>query len=287
MTEELSVPAENVDQYGVVGHPITHSRSPFIHGMFAKQTDQSMVYRRHDVTAEDFREWIRVFFANGGRGLNVTIPHKVVATEIADELTSRALRAGAVNTLAVQRDHRILGDNTDGVGLIRDLTENLGLTITRRRILIIGAGGATRGIIAPLMALEPVEIVVTNRTADRAQALVSDFEDLGEIRGCGFSDLSVGTFDIVINATSASLGGEVPNIPSDVISATTACYDMAYAKTETPFIRWALNLGCESATQGWGMLVEQAAEAFCLWRGVRPETAPVLAALVGHALNAS
>jgi shikimate dehydrogenase len=287
MTEELSASTDSVDQYGVVGHPITHSHSPFIHGLFAKQTGQAMVYRRHDVPAEAFREWIRAFFGNGGRGLNVTIPHKVVAAEVADELTPRALRAGAVNTLAVQKDHRILGDNTDGVGLIRDLTENLGLTITRRRILIIGAGGATRGIIAPLLAFEPVEMVVANRTADRAQALVAQFEDLGAIRGCGFTDLSVGTFDIVINATSASLTGEMPNIPSEIISATTACYDLAYCKTETPFTRWALDRGCELAAQGWGMLVEQAAEAFCLWRGVRPETAPVLAALAGHALSAS
>lgn len=287
MNEELSAATDSVDQYGVVGHPITHSHSPFIHGLFAKQTGQAMVYRRHDVPAEQFREWIRGFFGSGGRGLNVTIPHKVVAADIADELTPRALRAGAVNTLAVQKDRRILGDNTDGVGLIRDLTENLGLTITRRRILIIGAGGATRGIIAPLLAFEPVELVVANRTADRAQALVAQFEDLGAIRGCGISDLSVGTFDIVINATSASLTGDMPSIPSEIISATTACYDLAYCKTETPFTRWALDRGCESATQGWGMLVEQAAEAFCLWRGVRPETAPVLAALAGHALSAS
>jgi shikimate dehydrogenase len=246
-----------------------------------------MVYRRHDIPAEEFREWVRTFFGNGGRGLNVTIPHKVVAADIADELTPRAQRAGAVNTLAIQRDHRILGDNTDGVGLVRDLTENLGLTITRRRILIIGAGGATRGIIAPLLALEPVEIVVTNRTGDRAQGLVAEFEDLGAIRGCGFDDLSIGTFDIVINATSASLSGEVPNISDDVICATTACYDLAYCKTDTPFTRWALDRGCASAHQGWGMLVEQAAEAFCLWRGFRPETAPVLAALIGQAVNAS
>jgi shikimate dehydrogenase len=278
---------ETPDQYGVVGHPITHSRSPFIHGLFAQQTGQSMVYRRHDVPAEQFREWTRSFFGNGGRGLNITIPHKVVAADLADELTTRAQRAGAVNTLAIQKDHRILGDNTDGVGLVRDLTENLGLTITRRRILIIGAGGATRGIIAPLQALEPIEIVVTNRTADRAQELASQFEDLGDIRGCGFRDLSIGAFDIVINATSASLSGEVPNIADEVISATTACYDLAYCKTETPFTRWALSLGAASAHQGWGMLVEQAAEAFCLWRGVRPETAPVLAALIGQPVNAS
>jgi shikimate dehydrogenase len=279
MIEDVTQTAEPVDQYGVVGHPIEHSRSPFIHGMFAKQTRQSMVYRRYDVEPERFREWVQSFFGNGGRGLNVTIPHKVAAAELADELTPRAERADAVNTLTVKKDTRILGDNTDGVGLVRDLTENLGITITRRRILIVGAGGATRGLLAPLLALEPVEIVVTNRTPERAQALAAAFEDLGTIRGCGFSDLSIGTFDLVINATSASLAGDVPSIPADVIGATTTCYDLSYAKTETPFTRWSSKHGCDRAVQGWGMLVEQAAEAFCLWRGIRPETAPVLAAI--------
>jgi shikimate dehydrogenase len=287
MAEAQSETTATVDQYGVVGHPIEHSRSPFIHGMFAKQTGQPMVYRRHDVTAENFRPGVRDFFSSGGRGLNVTIPHKVTAFDVADELTPRAQRAGAANTLALQKDNRILGDNTDGIGLVRDLTENLGITITRRRILIIGAGGATRGVLAPLLTLEPVEVVLSNRTPERAQELASAFEDLGAIRGCGFSDLSIGTFDLVINATSASLTGEVPNIPTDVISATTTCYDMAYAKTDTPFIRWSLENGCERAVQGWGMLVEQAAEAFCLWRGIRPDTAPVLAALTGHTFTAS
>lgn len=287
MSEDLTQIAEPVDQYGVVGHPIEHSRSPFIHGMFAKQTGQAMVYRRYDVTAEDFQNWVKAFFRAGGRGLNVTIPHKVSAADLADELTSRAERAGAVNTLSPQKNDRLLGDNTDGVGLVRDLTENLGITITRRRILIVGAGGATRGILAPLLALEPVEIVVTNRTAERAQTLATAFQDLGEIRGCGFGDLSIGTFDIVINATSASLTDEVPSIPPDVVGAATTCYDLAYAKSDTPFTRWAVEQGCERAVQGWGMLVEQAAEAFCSWHGIRPETAPVLAVLAGHALTAS
>lgn len=278
---------EHPEHYGVVGHPIEQSRSPFIHGMFAKQTGQAMIYRRHDVTGDQFREWVRQFFLNGGRGLNITVPHKVVAADLADELTPRALRAGAVNVLAVQNNQRLLGDNTDGIGLVRDLTENLGLTITRRRILIIGAGGATRGAIAPLLALEPIEVVVANRSPERAIELVRSFEDLGSIRGCGFGDLSMGVFDVVINATSASLSGNVPQIPPDVLSATTACYDMAYCKHDTPFMSWARRQGCETVAQGWGMLVEQAAEAFALWRGVRPETAPVLAALVGHAANAS
>jgi shikimate dehydrogenase len=279
--------AEPIDQYGVVGHPIEHSRSPFIHGMFAKQTNQSLAYRLYDVLPAHFNAWVQDFFSSGGRGLNVTVPHKQAAAELANALTARAERAGAVNTLAVQPNQTILGDNTDGVGLVRDLTENLGLVITRRRILIVGAGGAARGVLAPLLALEPVEIVVANRTAPSAQSLAQKFADLGPIRGCGFGDLSMGAFDIVINATSASLAGDTPSIPSDVISATTACYDMAYAKTDTPFVSWSRQHGCALAIQGWGMLVEQAAESFCLWRGIRPETAPVLAALTGQAINAS
>jgi shikimate dehydrogenase len=279
--------AETIDQYGVVGHPVEHSRSPFIHGMFAKQTGQSLIYRMYDVLPEHFQPWVKDFFASGGRGLNVTVPHKQAAAALAGALTPRAERAGAVNTLAIQPDQTILGDNTDGVGLVRDLTENLGLVITRRRILIVGAGGAARGVLAPLLALEPVEIVVANRTAASAQSLAQKFADLGSIRGCGFDDLSMGVFDIVINATSASLAGDTPKIPADVISATTACYDMAYAKTDTPFVRWSLQHGCALAVQGWGMLVEQAAESFCLWRGIRPETAPVLAALAGHAMPAN
>ena len=267
------------DQYGVVGHPVAHSWSPFIHGIFAKETGQPIVYRLYDVAPEEFRDRVQEFFANGGRGLNVTLPHKIAAVEIAHELTPRAARAGAVNTLAIQADGTLLGDNTDGSGLVRDLCDNFNVVITRRRILIVGAGGASRGVLAPLLALEPSEIVIANRTADRAQALANDFQDLGTVSGVGFRYISGGAFDVIINATSASLSGEVPDIPVGVIGQDTFCYDMAYGKSDTAFIQWAVEHGCTHALQGWGMLVEQAAESFRVWRGVRPPTGPVLAAL--------
>ncbi len=267
------------DQYGVVGHPVAHSWSPFIHGIFAKETGQSIVYRLYDVAPEEFRDRVQEFFAHGGRGLNVTLPHKIAAVEVANELTPRAARARAVNTLAIQTDGTLLGDNTDGAGLVRDLCDNFNVVITRRRILIVGAGGASRGVIAPLLALEPSQIVIANRTAERAQALANDFQDLGAVSGVGFRYISGGAFDVIINATSASLSGEVPAIPVAVIGQDTFCYDMAYGKSDTAFIQWAVAHGCTHALQGWGMLVEQAAESFRVWRGVRPPTGPVLAAL--------
>ncbi len=267
------------DHYGVVGHPVAHSWSPFIHGLFAKQTGQNLTYRLYDVPPAEFRERIVGFFAGGGRGLNVTLPHKIAAAEMADELTPRAARAHAVNTLAAQEDGRLLGDNTDGPGLVHDLCDNLGVVITRRRILTIGAGGAARGVLAPLLTLEPAELVIANRTADRAQALAGDFKDLGTVSGVGFGGLSPSAFDLVVNATSASLSGDIPGVPASVIGKDTVCYDMAYGRSDTAFIQWARDLGCARAIQGWGMLVEQAAESFRIWRGIRPQTAPVLAAL--------
>jgi shikimate dehydrogenase len=274
------------DRYGVVGHPVGHSWSPFIHGLFARDSGQDMSYRLYDFIPEEFEPRVRDFFTLGGRGLNVTVPHKIAAIEIATELTTRAAHAGAVNTLAAQGNGTILGDNTDGAGLVRDLCDNLGLVIIRRRILIIGAGGATRGVIAPLLALEPAEVVIANRTPHRAIDLANAFAKLGSVQGVGIRDISGGAFDLVINATSASLSGELPVIPDSVVGPTTVCYDMAYGKTDTPFLQWSLRSGCERAIQGWGMLVEQAAESFRVWRGARPSTGSVLAALKERALSA-
>ncbi len=266
------------DRYGVVGFPVAHSRSPFIHGMFARQTAQNMEYRLYEIPPVAFRTEVAKFFAEGGSGLNVTVPHKTAAADFATELTSRAERAGAVNTLAMQ-DGRILGDNTDGAGLVRDLQDNLQIEVRGKRVLILGAGGATRGIIAPLLELGLDALVVANRTVERARDLVSPFSDLGKVRGCGFGDLPLRPFDLVINATSAGLGGELPKVNAAVIGPLSICYDLSYAKTDTPFVKWAWNQGCARAVEGWGMLVEQAAESFTLWRGVRPATAPVLAVL--------
>ncbi|HEY7886629.1 MAG TPA: shikimate dehydrogenase [Steroidobacteraceae bacterium] len=267
------------DQYGVVGHPVAHSLSPFIHAMFARQTGQSLSYRLFDFPPESLQERIAAFFAQGGRGLNVTLPYKVAAVACAAELTRRAQQAGAVNTLAMRKDGTILGDNTDGIGLTQDLCVNQHVIVTRRRVLIIGAGGATRGVIAPLLGLEPESITIANRTADRAKALAAAFAQLGHVRGVGFRYIAEGAYDLIINATSASLTGQIPDVPMGVIGSDTFCYDMAYGKGDTPFVRWCLELGCRAAAPGWGMLVEQAAESFRLWRGVRPLTGPVLCAL--------
>jgi shikimate dehydrogenase len=272
----------SVDQYAVVGHPVAHSLSPFIHSLFARQTGQSLSYRLMDVPPERLIEQVCEFFATGGRGLNVTLPHKTRALTLAQELTERARLAGAVNTLAVRRDGSLLGDNTDGAGLVQDLTVNLGVTVQGRSILLIGAGGAARGVIAPLLALGPQRIVISNRTAERATALAGVFARLGTVEGCGFGELGAQPFDLIVNATSASLTGELPGVPPALFGPQTFCYDMAYGRADTPFVRWARELGCREAVPGWGMLVEQAAESFRLWRGVRPLTAPVLAALTGR-----
>jgi shikimate dehydrogenase len=272
------------DTYALFGFPVHHSWSPFIHGMFARQSGQDMAYRLQESTPEQFRhDVLDFFFEQGGRGANVTLPHKRAAADLVNELTPRAQRADAVNTI-IRRDSELIGDNTDGVGLIRDLTHNLGLKFDQPRVLMLGAGGAARGVLAPLLALQPSTLVIANRTATRAVELAAEFADLGAVSGTAFGDLEpVAPFDLVINATSASLKGEVPPIPARAIGAGTACYDMAYGVGETPFTRWSLDHGVKVAAQGWGMLVEQAAEAFHLWRGVRPDTPPVLEALRARA----
>jgi len=267
-----------VDQYGVFGYPVQHSLSPFIHAMFARETGQELTYRPYEVTAEQFPERVAEFFAQGGKGLNITLPHKIAAVEVAHELTARAAHAAAVNTLAAKGEV-ILGDNTDGAGLVRDLCDNLGLVITRRRVLILGAGGATRGILAPLLGLEPALVMVANRTPERAEALAAAFADLGTTQGVAFDFIGAEPFDLIINATSASLSGEMPPVPDGALGPQTVCYDLAYGRSATAFVRWAKERGCARALQGLGMLVEQAAESFRLWRGVRPATARVMDAL--------
>lgn len=274
------------DPYGVVGHPVGHSLSPFIHSMFARETGQAMSYRLFDVSAAEFAGFVARFFDRGGRGLNITVPHKVAAVEAANELSTRATHAAAVNTLALRDDGTIFADNTDGVGLVRDLCDNLGLVVTNRRVLIIGAGGATRGVLAPLLGLSPTLVVIANRTPERAAALAAAFADLGATHGVGFEDIGSEPFDLIINATSASLSGEMPPVPLTAVSRATVCYDLAYGRAATAFVDWARAHGAAQALQGWGMLVEQAAEAFRLWRGIRPSTATVLMALKERAASA-
>jgi shikimate dehydrogenase len=271
------------DYYGVIGHPIAHSWSPFIHGLFARQTGQHLVYRLHDVEPGEVRRFVARFFRQGGKGLNVTLPHKPAAAALADELTPRAAVAGAVNTLAAGADSRLLGDNTDGAGLVRDLEANLGVAIAGRRILMLGAGGAARGVVGPLLERAPLELVIANRTADRAREVAAVFAGRGPVHGRGFGELGEAPYDLLINATAASLHGEVPAVSPLLLGRHSVCYDMAYGHGDTAFMQFARAAGAARALAGWGMLVEQAAESFALWRGVRPDTGPVLQALQAQA----
>lgn len=265
------------DQYAVFGNPIKHSRSPQIHRAFAEQTGQDINYVSTLVEPDQFQSAASKFFEKSGKGLNITVPFKQDAFAFADELSERARRAGAVNTLIHQKDDSVRGDNTDGVGLVRDISINLGWEITDKKILLVGAGGAAMGVLEPLLKKHPSLIVIANRTASKALKLASDFASLGDIEGCGFEDLrNSGHFDLIINATSASLAGEIAPLPNSVLTANTQGYDMMYAAEPTPFMRWMNDHGAQQTADGLGMLVEQAAEAFTLWRGVRPETAAVI-----------
>lgn len=267
-----------MDRYGVFGNPIGHSKSPLIHRLFAEQTGQQLSYEALLAPPDGFTAFARDFFANG-RGGNVTVPFKEQAYQLADSLTPRAQRAGAVNTLSKQDDGGLLGDNTDGAGLVRDLTVNAGVSLQGKRILLLGAGGAARGVVAPILAENPQALVIANRTVEKAEQLAKLFADLGPVVAAGFDWLEA-PVDLIINATSASLAGELPPISPSLIQADhTVCYDMMYGKGLTAFNQWASEQGAARTLDGLGMLVEQAAEAFFLWRGVRPDSAVVLAEL--------
>jgi shikimate dehydrogenase len=264
------------DRYAVFGHPINHSKSPRIHRLFAEQTGQSLEYSAQDVPAEQFQAAVTAFFAAGGKGLNCTVPLKGLAWDFADSKTERAQLSRAVNTLAVQADGSILGDNTDGIGLVTDLTANHAIALTGSRILILGAGGAGRGIIGPLLEQAPASLVIANRTVDKATDLAQAFHHKGAVSGCGFGDLQNRQFDLILNATSASLSGQLPPLPDGVLAENGVCYDLAYGNEPTAFVRWGLKQSAAKSLDGLGMLVEQAAQAFFIWRGVRPETRPVI-----------
>jgi len=266
-----------MDRYGVFGNPIGHSKSPQIHRLFAEQTGQSLSYEPLLAPLEDFAGFARVFFADGC-GANVTVPFKEEAYRLADCLTERAQRAGAVNTLYKREDGTLLGDNTDGIGLVRDLRDNAGITLQGKSILLLGAGGAVRGVLEPLLAQRPASLTIANRTLSKAQQLAAEFAELGTVTASAFEQLQR-PFDVIINGTSASLGGELPPLRDELIlPGQTFCYDMMYGATATPFIEWAAARGAMTR-DGLGMLVEQAAAAFELWRGVRPESTRVLAEL--------
>jgi len=278
----------SIDRYAVIGSGIGHSRSPQIHALFAKATRQAMEYGLLDAPPVAFQTVVRKFFREGGRGLNVTVPHKQAALRLADTHTPRAQRAGAVNTLASAANGKLLGDNTDGAGLVRDLTVNLDCTLRGARVLLLGAGGAARGVIAPLLEAGVASLSVCNRHGVRAKKLAQEFADLGPVTAVPADDSTAAGrahirddagYDVIVNATSASLRGELPQIPAYAVGTQTLAYDLAYGERDTVFMHWARSAGAARAVMGLGMLVEQAAESFLLWRGVRPDTAPVLAAL--------
>ena len=264
-----------MDRYGVFGNPIGHSKSPLIHRLFAEQTGQQLSYEPLLVPLDDFDGYARDFFSAGGMGANVTVPFKEQAFQLADQLSARARRAGAVNTLKRLADGQLLGDNTDGAGLQRDLLLNAGIPLRDQRILLLGAGGAVRGVIEALLAEQPAALVIANRTVAKAEQLAHEFADLGPVAASAYDWLDE-PVDLIINGTSASLAGEVPLLAGSLIQpGHTRCYDMMYGAEPTAFNRWAGQQGALQVLDGLGMLVEQAAEAFALWRGVRPPTATV------------
>ena len=266
------------DHYAVVGNPIGHSKSPLIHRAFAAQTGQDISYEAILFELDLFKEQAAAYFEAGGRGLNVTVPFKLDAFQFAEVLSKRAKRAGSVNTLLIGKDEKIYGDNTDGVGLVRDIVQNHGGVITGKRVLILGAGGAVRGVLEIILAEQPESVVIANRTVFKAQDLADEFAELGQVTALGFEQLT-DSYDLVINGTAASLQGDLPPLPDGLLAGDAWCYDMMYGAEETPFNAWARQQGAQKTIDGLGMLVEQAAESFFMWRHVRPQTAPVITEL--------
>ncbi len=269
------------DLYAVIGTPIQHSKSPQIHQAFAEQTGEEIHYDRILGQPERLPLYVKTFREMRGLGLNVTVPLKEEAFQIANERSDRAERAGAVNTLILLEDGGLQGDNTDGIGLVRDLAINNGFSFKGKRVLILGAGGAVRGIVQPLMEQGIDELVIANRTLSKAESVATNFADLGMIRACGLDAIVGGPFDLIINGTAAGLAGELPKIPGETLAEGGWCYDMMYGDEPTPFVLWGKEQGAEKSLDGLGMLVEQAAESFYLWRDVKPETAPVIQMLRG------
>ncbi|MCE5181960.1 MAG: shikimate dehydrogenase [Betaproteobacteria bacterium] len=267
------------DRYAVIGNPIGHSKSPLIHAEFARQTGQDMAYTAILAALDDFAETVRTFQAENGKGLNITVPFKQEAWQLATRLTDRAQLAEAVNTLKFEADGSILGDNTDGAGLTRDICDNHGISFADKRVLLMGAGGAARGVLLPLLQQKPAHLTIANRTAEKAVELARHFAPYGQVEGGDYARLAGHQFDIVINATSASLSDQLPPLPTGVFATGALAYDMMYGKGLTPFLQFAGDNGARLLADGLGMLVEQAAESFLLWRGIRPQTEPVIAQL--------
>ena len=265
----------SLDTYAVFGNPIGHSKSPRIHAAFARQTGQNLEYTAQLVPLDDFAQAVQAFQRRGGKGLNVTVPFKQEAWQLAAQRSTRAEKAGAVNTLYFSTCGACIGDNTDGAGLVRDIVHNHGFPLAQREVLILGAGGAVRGVLEPLLVQGPARIVIANRTVRKAEELAELFAP-EVIRGCAYEALAGERFDVIVNGTSAGLHGDLPALPDGLLEPGGLAYDMVYADAPTVFVCWALEHGAGIAVDGLGMLVEQAAESFYIWRGIRPDTAPVI-----------
>jgi len=275
MAENNTIPA----RYAVMGNPVVHSKSPRIHQLFAHQFGHHIEYISILVDVDAFPQAVEQFRIAGGKGLNITVPFKLDAFTMADRLSDRARLAGAVNTLLFEPDSKVFGDNTDGTGLVHDIEINLGIHLRGKQILILGAGGAVRGVLGPILKHHPAKVIIANRTVSKARELVVQFREHGPVEACGYPELKGKHFDIVINGTSAGLKGQVPPLPETLFTRGALAYDMMYGDKPTAFLDWAMLHGANQAADGLGMLVEQAAESYFLWHGVRPDTRPVIAAL--------
>ena len=264
-----------VDRYAVIGNPISHSKSPFIHAEFARQTGEKILYTAELVEIGHVKDFIEQFASQNGKGLNVTVPFKIDAFNFATQLSDRARRAGAVNTIELINGE-IIADTTDGIGLLNDLSKNHNQSLTNKRILVIGAGGAVRGSLEPLLLQSPQSMTIANRTVSKARQIANDYAELFKVEACDFNALEGKRFDIIINGTSASLTGKLPPLPDNLFADNAMAYDMMYAAEPTPFMQWAKQQGAGRIHDGLGMLVEQAAESFYIWRKKRPETQGVI-----------
>ena len=263
------------DRFAVIGNPISHSKSPEIHRLFAEQTGENISYEKILIEPGNFNKDVTHFFESGGMGLNVTVPFKVDAYKFVTEHTDFAKHAGAVNTIVRQQNNHFLGANTDGIGLLRDLKKTLRLQISNKKVLIIGAGGATQGIVEPLLLENPSKLLIANRTPEKAKNIANRFHEIGKINNCGLNNIPAKPFDIILHATSAALSKGELDLPSEIIGPQTCCYDLFYSDIDTNFMQWGKKYNANIVTDGLGMLVEQAAESFYLWRGKRPDTAMV------------
>ena len=280
MSNEINLDS-SISNYAVFGNPINHSKSPQIHTLFAEQTGISLIYQAIEVPQDSFNEYVNTFSNQNGKGLNVTVPFKEEAFSLCHTLTERAKLSGSVNTIWFDDHNNICGDTTDGKGLINDITVNHGLDLNNKTILVLGAGGSVRAILEPLCEQKPEKIIIANRTVSKAKELAKLFSEYADIQACSYDSLEDNNqaFDLIINGTSLSLSGKLPDIPATTINNKTSCYDLMYSDTGTVFMNWAKEQGALEVMDGLGMLVEQAAEGFLIWHGVLPETKPVIAAL--------